>query len=263
MVTSDDGWTDGTRILLEMLLDQGCDAYAIVPEHRMSLCGKTLTIHKALRINHLETTSLPVYTINGSPADAVAFATSGIEFEKPTVVLCGINAGENISIHGMLGSGTTGGAIEGAFAGLKAYAISYAIPYAKANEYILKSWKERETMKTIIYKIIEKTIAHFEPYELLNINLPYPLTSEKISVEVTNAIPKFYLASFEKRIDPSGRPYYWYLAKKAKGNEDEDAHVLFEKHNVSITPVYLLGMNNEKIYEKWKSKITDKVLSDP
>ena len=263
LITSDDGWTDGTKILLEMLLEQGCDAYAIVPEHRMSLCGKTLTIHKALRINHLETTSLPVYTINGSPADAVAFATSGIEFEKPTVVLCGVNAGENVSVHGMLGSGTTGGAIEGAFAGLKAYAISYAIPYAKANEYILKSWKEREIMKKIIYRIIEKTIAYFEPYEFLNINLPYPLTSENVNIEITKAIPKFYLASFEKRIDPSGRPYYWYIAKKAKGKSDEDAYVLFEKHNISITPVCLVSMEDEKRYKRWKNSIMGKVLSGP
>ncbi len=259
LITSDDGWTDGTKILLEAVLEEGYEAYAIVPEHRMSLCGKTLTIHKALRIHKLETTTLPVYTINGAPADAVAFAASGIEFPEPDVVLSGINAGENISIHGILGSGTSGGAIEGAFAGLKSYAFSYAIPYGKANTYILKTWEERDLLKLYVKRILKHTLTHLQPYEFLNINFPYPLESANIPMVVAKPTPKYYLASLEKRIDPSGRPYYWYTAKKLEGQKDEDQHLLFKEQKITITPIYLLGLCNQDLYDRWAKVLTDRV----
>ena len=75
LVTNDDGQTEGLRLLLEVAKKFG-NAYALVPNRQRSAISKALTLHKALRIDKIDQN---FYEINGTPADAVIFATHSKE----------------------------------------------------------------------------------------------------------------------------------------------------------------------------------------
>ncbi|MFN2194833.1 MAG: 5'/3'-nucleotidase SurE [Anaerolineales bacterium] len=64
-----------------------------------------------------------VYSVGGSPAQAVQHAVVEILPEKPDLVVSGINFGENVG-SGITISGTVGAALEGAAMGIPALAVS-------------------------------------------------------------------------------------------------------------------------------------------
>ena len=92
VITNDDGVSFGARALLKAAkkLDK---AYAIVPNRQRSAVSRALTLHKPLRIHDEDE---DIYTLNGTPADCVVFSLFSGEFEKPKIVLSGINWGNKI-----------------------------------------------------------------------------------------------------------------------------------------------------------------------
>lgn len=64
-----------------------------------------------------------MFSISGNPADAVKLALRTLLPEKPTLVVSGINRGENTGID-IIYSGTVAGAREAAIAGIPAIAFS-------------------------------------------------------------------------------------------------------------------------------------------
>src|SRR3990172_13283871 len=65
----------------------------------------------------------PVYSVGGSPAQAVLHAVLEILPKRPELVVSGINYGENVG-NGVTVSGTVGAAMEAASQGIRALAVS-------------------------------------------------------------------------------------------------------------------------------------------
>jgi 5'-nucleotidase len=51
----------------------------------------------------------------------------------------------------------------------------------------------------------------------------------------------------EERKDPNGRPYYWYLGIERDPPENSDAHEVFVKKNVSLSPVILNWIGEKEV----------------
>ena len=64
-----------------------------------------------------------VYSVGGTPAQAILHAIYEILPERPDLVVSGINYGENVGV-GITASGTVGAAMEGASNGIPALAVS-------------------------------------------------------------------------------------------------------------------------------------------
>jgi len=79
----------------------------IIAAHEMVVHGKNWT----------------VYSVGGSPAQAVLHAVFEILPQAPDLVVSGINYGENVGV-GVTASGTVGAALEGASRGIPALAVS-------------------------------------------------------------------------------------------------------------------------------------------
>ena len=104
LVTNDDGDSEGLRMLLEAAKKFG-DAYVLAPSRQRSAVSGALTLHKPIRLHRVEK---DFFTINGTPTDCSLFAIHSKEFRKPSLVLSGINWGDNTGIGTLLGSGTVG-----------------------------------------------------------------------------------------------------------------------------------------------------------
>ncbi|MFZ5501845.1 MAG: 5'/3'-nucleotidase SurE, partial [Candidatus Micrarchaeota archaeon] len=140
LVTNDDGLSEGLRMLLEAARKSG-DAYALVPSRQRSAVSGALTLHKPLRLHNVEE---DIFTLNGTPTDCVLFALHSGEFKKPSLVLSGMNWGDNASIGSVLGSGTVGACWEAAVEGVPA--IAFSLERTKEDWHQKESWGEREAI---------------------------------------------------------------------------------------------------------------------
>jgi 5'-nucleotidase len=119
LLTNDDGYTaEGIRILLEKLKPYG-DVVLVAPHHHKSGAAMSRVSWYDTPIHFHEAN---IYSVDGTPADAVHFALYGLKIQ-PDIIVSGINDGHNIGLD-TLYSGTIGAAMEGLKGGYKAVAFS-------------------------------------------------------------------------------------------------------------------------------------------
>ena len=121
LVTNDDGYSEGLRMLFEIAKSLDKDAYAVIPDRQKSAVSVALTLHKVLRLHEIKNN---ISTLSGTPADCVLFSIYSKQFKKPKLVLSGINYGDNTSTGALLSSGTIGACWEAALEGVPAIAFS-------------------------------------------------------------------------------------------------------------------------------------------
>ena len=115
--------------------------------------------------------------------------------------------------------GTVSAAIEGWMMGYNSIAISLA-SNKKYNFY---------TAAEFIADFIEKQdLSRFKERLLLNINVPDLDRREIKGVKICGLGTSLYEDTFEERLDPSGRKYYWLKmggsGRKGHGNTDISGH---------------------------------------
>lgn len=119
LLTNDDGYNaEGILLLYELLQPYG-KVYLVAPEQHMSGASVSRVFwYESKVIQHRET----VYSVEGTPADAVHFGIFGLGL-KPDLVISGVNNGLNIGIDTIY-SGTVGAAMEAIKGKAKAIAFS-------------------------------------------------------------------------------------------------------------------------------------------
>jgi 5'-nucleotidase len=121
--------------------------------------------------------------------------------ERPDLVISGINAGSNAGIN-VLYSGTVAAAIEGAFFGCTSMAVSLEYTRPKPLDF--------SRAATLALGIFQQILAQQPPQgSLFNINIPSldkgPIRGVRVMPQ--NVAP--YLETFDRRVDPRGRVYFW------------------------------------------------------
>ena len=123
LIVNDDGiFSPGLRALLPKL----CPRYTCTiaaPSTQQSWIGKASSYHKSIPYKEVLVEGHPGFSITGSPADCASAGIHHLCSSPPDLVVSGINAGANVGDAYILSSGTIGGAIEGAIAGIPALAV--------------------------------------------------------------------------------------------------------------------------------------------
>lgn len=238
LVTNDDGESEGLRILLEVAKGLG-KAYAIVPNRQRSAISGAVTLHKPLRVHEIDK---DIYSINGTPADCVLFSVYSGEFEKPKLVLSGINWGHNAGLAPLIGSGTLGACWQAALEGVPGIAFSRFTTSRRWRD--RKAWGDRELMKKHVHAVIDKVSKKLEPDSFYSVNLPEDLSSPKI-VFTQNLQKMIYNTECTKRLDPHGTPYYWTSSTKARYEEGTDLHEVAVNKNIAVTRISLSFFEGE------------------
>lgn len=230
LLTNDDGiYAPGIDALKHTIQDLG-QITVVAPDVEQSGVGHSITFSHPLRIReaHLDNEFLG-YSVNGSPADCVKLAIYEVMKDRPDVVISGINMGSNVGIH-ILYSGTVAAAVEAAIMGFPSIAISFEIS---------GRYDDIHSAAKLARSVIERIITHKLPKgSLLNVNIPSIPPDQIKGIKVTRQFAHDFKENFEKRIDPSGKAYYWLIGtdKTIHREEDTDINAVNEGY-ISITPL--------------------------
>ncbi|MBI3786474.1 MAG: 5'/3'-nucleotidase SurE [Deltaproteobacteria bacterium] len=128
LVTNDDGIDSPTLVPLVRALQPLGEVRTVVPSSERSWIGKAITRFDTVYVEETQRDGVPMFAVNGTPADCVSLGVHGLAAGKPDFVVSGINLGLNFGLAFILSSGTVGGAFEGWIAGIPSIALSMAIP---------------------------------------------------------------------------------------------------------------------------------------
>lgn len=231
LITNDDGITaPGIRNLVEAVKDLG-DIYVVAPDKPQSGMGHAITIGVPLRLNKMENLfdNVQAWQTTGTPVDCVKLAVDKILHRKPDICLSGINHGANHSIN-VIYSGTMSAAMEASIEGIPSIGFSL-LDYKYEADFTAARFYVRKIVKSMLGRELEK---HF----LLNVNIPaVPLELLK-GVRVCKQAYAKYDESFDERLDPHGKKYYWLTGEFVNYDNAEDSDVWALAHNyVSVVPV--------------------------
>lgn len=185
------------------------------------------------------------WAVEGSPADCVKLAISELCKPRPDLVVSGVNSGQNAGIN-VLYSGTVAAAIEGAFYGVTSIAVS--LEYDEQARYDLAA--------RLAVPIIEQILAQkeVEP-QLYNLNIPLAALERSTEVRVVPMSVAPWGESFERRLDPRGRAYYWSTGKSPvpPGDAETDLSALRKGH-ITLTPLDFDMTRRDKLaqMQQWR-----------
>lgn len=247
LLSNDDGINaPGLLALAEALKGIG-DVTVVAPHRERSTSGHSLTLHKPLRIKE---TQPGFYSVSGTPADCVYFATRHIMKQKPDLVVSGINRGANLG-NDIFYSGTVAAAREGAYYGARSIAFSLCFNWSKDNSFF--HWETAASFaKTFVPVALRKNL----PLDhVLNVNVPnLPITEIK-GVRMTTQGRRYYSDQIDKRQDPRGYSYYWNSGRYQgfEKQEGSDCSVT-DQDFISVTPLRLDTTHYELMEElkKWE-----------
>lgn len=232
LVTNDDGIrAPGITALYTALMELPEVTISVMaPDRNQSTIGHRKTLRDPLRVDEVTLTSgVTGYACSGSPADAIALALMGIIMEEVDIVVSGINQGANLA-QDITYSGTVTAAMEAALYGLPAIAFSLDSRMEPAFEAAaaFACW-----LTPIVAErgLPERT--------LLNVNVPH--TPQITGVHVTRQGRRHYHDELIRRVDPTGRPYYWIGGEKPTGDTTETGTDIWAVANgaISVTPIRL------------------------
>ncbi|MDO5623550.1 MAG: 5'/3'-nucleotidase SurE [Pseudomonadota bacterium] len=205
----------------------GVAVEVIAPEHNNSAKSNALTLHSPLYVHQAAN---GFRYVNGTPADCVHIALTGLLDYRPDLVVSGINNGANMG-DDTIYSGTVGAAMEGYLFGVPAIAFSQ----------VEKGWGHIDAAAAKAAELVQRIGTHQieggKPW-LLNVNIPN-LPAGQIKPPKVSRLGRRHAA--EKVItmpSPRGDTMYWIggAGPAADAAEGTDFHATAAGH-IAITPL--------------------------
>lgn len=254
LITNDDGINSiGLKTLAEEISKIANIAVA-APDRERSAISHAITMHKPLRADKviIPDTGISGWKINGTPADCVKLALEALLDFTPDFVLSGINSGPNLATD-VIYSGTVSAASEAAMSGIPAIALSIAGHGVDDFCFISAASIASKLLLQIINQDLPENM-------LLNINIPPADPNIIKGIAITRLGNIRYINSFDRRIDPRGKAYFWLSGQPVDYMNDKGSDVWAVKNNyVSVTPLHVDLTKYEAIdtIESWNLEITD------
>lgn len=238
LLTNDDGVNSlGIRAAYDAL-SPIADITVVAPATQQSAVGRSISIFEPIRANQITINGIQAWAVAGKPTDAVIIGLYALNL-NPTLVISGINIGENLSFESIMTSGTVGAALEASNQRTKAIAFSLQVEdQGEKFDDPSNPVKDFEAAKRVVRDVVERVLKNgFCPHaDVINVNIPSEI---KGGYEVTRLARKLFHTGVEKRLDPRGRPYFWINGPLIEDAEEgTDVHAI-RKGNISVTPITL------------------------
>lgn len=246
LITNDDGITSpGIKNLVEAARGLG-KVVVVAPDKPQSGMGHAITIGSPLRMNKVELfEGVEAWQTSGTPVDCVKLAVDKILHRKPDICLSGINHGANHSIN-VIYSGTMSAAMEASIEGIPSIGFSL-LDYRYEADMI----PAQKIVHTIVSSILKQ--KKLDKHLLLNVNIPAVPYEEIKGIKICKQAYAKYDESFDERLDPQGKKYFWLTGEFKNFDKAKDTDVWALQHNyVSVVPVQfdLTNYNLKKHLEK-------------
>ena len=227
LISNDDGYQAPGIVALFDALKDLADVEVIAPEQNNSAKSNALTLHSPLYVHRAAN---GFRYVNGTPADCVHIALSGLLDYKPDLVVSGINNGANMG-DDTIYSGTVGAAMEGYLFGIPAIAFSQ----------VERDWVELESAARKARDIVQAMLAHKlvadKPW-LLNVNIPNLPYGQIGHLKLCRLGRRHAAEKVIQQVNPRGETMYWIgAAGPARDDADgTDFHATAQGH-VAMTPL--------------------------
>jgi 5'-nucleotidase len=245
LITNDDGFeSPGLWAAARAFADIG-DVLVVAPRLQQSAMGRSLPrtskgriYEKPISINGEHYTG---YAVDASPAQAVLHGVLEVADRKPSLVVSGINYGENAG-SGITVSGTVGAALEAANMGIPALAISQQttidlhLSYSNSVDFGAAAYFARHFGEWLIQR---KPLPY--DVDLLKVDVPLDATIETPWRVTRISRRRLYVPVRPQRVDVTEDCYigYEYEADLSQVEPDSDVYALFHDRVVSVTPISL------------------------
>jgi 5'-nucleotidase len=244
LLTNDDGiQSPGLWAAAESLSALGF-VHVAAPRDQFSGAGRSLPITSDGIITPQNVTvhgkEWTVYSVGGTPAQAVQHAILEIMPVKPVLVVSGINYGENVGT-GITVSGTVGAAMEAASLGIPALAISLETDQAHHLSYSTEVAFSAAARFAAFFGKMLLELRMPPDVHLLKVDIPRNATIETPWKVTRLSRSRYYepLPPKRKSWNESARVGYTLHGDPSSDDPDSDVYTLLVKKHVSVTPLSL------------------------
>ena len=226
LLSNDDG-VDAKGLALSYAVLSGFDVcHVVAPSTECSGKGHSLTLERPLR---RKVHANGFHSFDGTPADCVHLAISGMFEYLPQRIVSGINRGANLG-DDVLYSGTVAAAMEGRLLAKTAVAISSC---GKTDHHLAIA---AQVLKQLMPMIDQLTLPKGV---VLNVNVPAIELEDIQGVQITRLGHRALSSPPIKTTDPRGEDVWWIgqLGKASVADVGTDFHAIAHGY-VSITPLH-------------------------
>jgi 5'-nucleotidase len=227
LISNDDGYQAPGLVALYEALKDVAEVEVIAPEQNNSAKSNALTLHSPLYVTRA---SNGFRYVNGTPADCVHIALSGLLDYRPDLVVSGINNGANMG-DDTIYSGTVGAAMEGYLFGIPAIAFSQ----------VEKEWGHLESAarkaRELVLGMQQQHLITATPW-LLNVNIPNLPYADIGSMKLCRLGRRHAAEKVIQQRSPRGETMYWIGAAGQVMDDAEgtDFHATAQGH-MAMTPL--------------------------
>jgi 5'-nucleotidase len=246
LISNDDGYqAPGIVTLYEALKDlPDVEVEVVAPEHNNSAKSNALTLHSPLSVYPAAN---GFRYVNGTPADCVHIALTGLLEYRPDLIVSGINNGANMG-DDTIYSGTVGAAMEGYLFGIPAIAFSQ----------VEKGWGHLDAAgrkaRELVQQVIARGFTHDAPF-LLNVNIPNRAYEALGPFEVCRLGRRHAAEKVISQSSPHGQTMYWIgSAGPAKDDADGTDFHATAQGRVSITPLQV-DLTHHDALAAWRKDV--------
>jgi 5'-nucleotidase len=231
LLSNDDGvHAEGLATLERIARQLTDDVWICAPEAEQSAASHSLTIHRPLRVRKLGEKR---YAVDGTPTDCVLLAFRHLFRDaKPTLVLSGINHGENLA-DDITYSGTVAAAMEATLLGVPAIAFSQTHQDGRKVDFTTAEHWGAEVVR-------RATSTPWDPNVLVNVNFPAVAPDKVTGVHVVRQGKRKLGDDLVERTDPRGRLYFWIGPMREEVDPDPDTDIgVVAAGGIAVTPLSL------------------------
>ncbi|NDP63608.1 5'/3'-nucleotidase SurE [Polaromonas sp.] len=244
LICNDDGYQASGIVALYEALKTIADVEVVAPEHNNSAKSNALSLHTPM---YVQTAANGFRYINGTPADCVHIALTGLLGYRPDLVVSGINNGANMG-DDTIYSGTVGAAMEGYLFGIPAIAFSQTE----------KGWAHIDVAAQQARNLVQQLIPSLEavaegaqpsvPPWLLNVNIPNLPAGQVEGFKVCRLGRRHAAERVIMQTSPRGETMYWIggAGQAKEAGEGTDFYATAQGY-VSITPLQVDLTDHERL----------------
>jgi 5'-nucleotidase len=249
LISNDDGYQAPGIVALSEALARIADVDVIAPEHNNSAKSNALTLHSPL---YVHTAANGFRYVNGTPADSVHIALTGLLGYRPDLVVSGINNGANMG-DDTIYSGTVGAAMEAYLFGIPAIAFSQTE----------KGWAHLDAAAARACALVEQLRPDIEaigqnpqaaPW-LLNVNIPSLPANQIREAKVVRLGRRHAAERVITQTSPRGETMYWIGSAGPAKDEGEgtDFHATRQGH-IALTPLHVDLTEHQRL-SWWRQRV--------